>query len=239
MAAATYSVIVKQIISLRNLQAVTSAYPTSVTDIGDSRFNADELKEAIVEADLEARQAICETPGNGFRAGFIAPVTLAPIAENPQSAKLPERIGPISLVEVKLNSGTSGWVPAEQAPLNEIREMIVNPDNVFGVAHDAAGSATGGYFFIDENSDTIHWTGGTSTARVWIATIGVIDRATPTLLTPDTYSPFLVARGLAIWKSGDTPDYVAHYSAQAERMMSYIRQGRGVLPQVQPLLRAA
>jgi hypothetical protein len=236
LAEASYSVIVKQVLSLRNLQTATGAYPVNDTDVGDTRFNAEELKEAIVQADLEARMAICETPGNGFRGAFIAPVELTAIAGNAQAAELPERIGPVSLVEVKVAAADVTWRPAEQAPLNEIREMVANPDNVFGVAHNVTGSPTAGYYFIDENSDVIHWTG--SAVRVHVATLGTVDRdATPALLTPDAYSSFLVARALALWKSGDTPDYVAHYSAQAERLMARIRLAQPVLPQVEPILR--
>lgn len=236
MAAASYSEIAKQIISILNAQAVTTAYPTSVTDIGTSRRNSGEIKEAVVEADLEACVAICETLGNGFRVNFVAVATLTPLSGNAQAAELPERIGPVSQVEIQIASGDTAWVAGEQCPLNEIREIIRNPNSVFGVAHNAANSPTGGYYFIEESANNITWTG--NAARVYVATIGVIDRSTPTLLTPDTYSSFLVARGLELcFKYGDPGDVQEHYGKIASDFMSLIRQGTRVLPQVETILR--
>lgn len=238
MPAAVFADIAKQVLSTMNAQAITTAYPTSATDIGTSKRNSGEIKEAIVGADLEARVAICETLGNGFRVNFVAvngPLT--PLSGNAQAAELPERIGPVSQVEIQIASGAD-WVAGEQCPLSEIREIIRNPSNVFQVAHNAAHSPTGGFYFIDEASDIIHFTG--NAVRVYVATIGTIDRATPTLLTPDAYSPFLVARGVEkCWKYGDPGNLQNHYGKQAAEMMLLIMKGSQVLPHVEPLMRAA
>lgn len=238
MPAANYSVIARQVISLLNAQAVTSAYPTTATDIATSRRNPDEIKEAVVESDIEARLAICETPGNGFRNGFIsASAALTPLAGSPQVAKLPERVGPVSRVEIQVHSTDANWVPGEQCPLSEITEMI-NLSEVFGTEHNALNSPTGGFFYIDEMSDFITWTG--NAVRVYTASIGTVDRATPTLLTPDAYTPFLVARTLArLYKHGDNADFMQWYDRQARELMMLIRQGARVLPQVEPLIREA
>src|SRR6266508_123677 len=132
MPPASFLDVSRQIISILNAQAVTAAYPISATDIGTSRRNSGEIKEAIVEADLEARVAICETLGNGFRVNFVAPTAaLTPLAGNAQAAELPERIGPVSQVEIQIAAGDAGWVAGEQCPLNEIREIVRNAGNVF------------------------------------------------------------------------------------------------------------
>jgi hypothetical protein len=238
MPAADYATIAKQIISLYNAQAVTTAYPTGPTDLGTSKRNPGEIKEAVIEADIEARTAICQTLGNGLRQGFITPTVLTPLSGNSQSAKLPERFGPVSKVEIQIASGDQEWIDGEQAPLNEIREMIRNPGGVFGVAHNASHSSTGGYYFIDEATDFIEWTG--NAVRAYAASIGIIDRATPTLLTPDAYSPYLVARGISLlFKHGDIPAFIQYYDLQAARMMVMIREGKTVLPNLEPVLRAA
>lgn len=240
MAAADFTVIAKQVISLLNAHAVTTAYPTSATDIGDDKRNSSEIKEAIIESDIEARWAICETPGNGFRNGFVASVALTPLSGNPQTAKLPERIGPISRVEIQVNTADTAWTPGEQSPLNEIQEIVANSGAaVFqSVAHNAVNSPLGGYYYIDEMSDIITWTG--NAVRVYTASLGTVDRATPTLLTPDAYSPFLVARSLArLYKHGDSPTFMEWYDRQARELMIMIRQGARVLPQVEPLIRQA
>lgn len=239
MAAASYSTIVRQVISLLNAQVATTAYPVSDTDIGTTKRNSGELKEAVVEADLEARLAICETPGNGFRNSFIAVSALTPLAGNAQSAKLPERIGPVSRVEIKIASADTTWIAGEWCPLNEITEIIANPDNVFQTTqHATAGSGIGGYFFIDENADLITWTG--DSVRVYTASIGTIDRATPTLLTPDTYSPFLVARSMAsVCKHGDQQQFMEYWDRRSNQLLALIRQGAMVLPNVEPMVRAA
>lgn len=238
MAAADYSTIAKQVLSLLNAQAVTSAYPTSVTDIGTTKRNSGELKEAIVESDLEARWAICETPGNGFRNSFITvSAALTPLSGNTQTAKLPERIGPVSRVEIKIASADTLWVAGEQCPLSEVQEMITNPDSVFqNTAHNVANSGIGGFYFIDEMADLITWTG--DSVRVYAASIGTVDRSTPTLLTPDAYSSFLVARSIArLFKHGDVMEFAEWYSRQADQLMMLIRQGVKVLPAVEPVLR--
>lgn len=240
MAATSYSTVVRMIISILNAQVTTTAYPISDTDIGTSRRNIGEIKEAIVEADLEARVAICETLGNGFRVNFVAATAaLTPLTGNAQAAELPERIGPVSQVEIQIASGDAGWVAGEQCPLSEIREIIRNPDNVFQVAHNVASSPNAGFYFIDEASDLIYFTG--NAVRVYVATVGTIDRgATPVLMTPDAYSPFLVARGLAkCFKYGDPGDVQNHYGQQAEQMMGMITKGSMVLPHVETLMRAA
>lgn len=239
MAAAIYADIARQVISILNAQAVTTAYPVSATDIGTSRRNSGEIKEAIIEAELECRIAICETPGNGFRTIFTPfPSTLTPVTGTPQTARIPERIGPVSKVEIQIAVGDTQWVAGEQAPLSEIREILRNPDNVFGVAHNAANSPTGGYYFIDELSDLIHWTG--NAVRVYVATIGTIDRTTPSLVVPDAYSPFLVARALSkCWKIGDPGDLQQIYGRQAEAMLAMIMRGNMVLPQLEPVQKVA
>lgn len=239
MAAASYSVIVRQVLSILNSQVTTTAYPISDTDIGDTRRNSGEIKEAIIEADLEARVAICETLGNGFRVNFVAPTAaLTPLSGNAQAAELPERIGPVSRVEIQIATGDTVWVAGEQAPLSEIREIVANPGNVFGVAHNVANSPTGGFYFIEEASDLITWTG--NAVRVHVATIGTIDRATPALLTPDAYSPFIVSRAVQrCWKIGDPGELQSHYGRLADQFMDLIRKGAQVLPQVEPIMRAA
>lgn len=238
MAAAIFADIAKQTISLLNAQAVTSAYPTSATDIGTSKRNPGEIKEAVVESDLEARFAICETPGNGFRSTFTDFVALTPLAGSPQVAKLPERIGPVSRVEIKINAADTTWVAGEQCPLNEVQEMIAHAEVFQDIAHDAVGSPTGGHFYIDEMSDFIAWTG--NSIRAYCATIGAIDRATPLLRCPDAYSPFLVARSLSLlFKHGDNPSFMEWYDKQARGMMAMIRRGAEVLPQTEPLIRQA
>lgn len=239
MPAASYATIAKQVISLFNAQAVTTAYPTSETDIGTSKRNATEIKEAIIESEIEARFAICETPGNGFRPTFVDHSgTLTPLSGNAQAAKIPERIGPVSRVEIQVNSADTTWIPGEQAPLNEIQEIIANSGGtVFqSVVHTAVNSPLGGYFYIDEMADFITWTG--FAARVCIATVGSIDHTTPVMRTPDAYTPFLVARSIArLFKHGDNMEFVEWYSRQADMLMMLIRKGEVVLPQLEPLLR--
>lgn len=239
MPVANFDTIAKQVLSLFNAQAVTTAYPTSTTDIGTSKRNSGEIKEAIIQSEIEARFAICETPGNGFRATFTDHSgALTPLSGNAQTAKLPERIGPVSRVEIQVNSADTTWIPGEQAPLNEIQEMIANSGNaVFqSVAHNAVGSPLGGYFYIDEMADFITWTG--NAVRVYVATIGSIDHTTPVMRTPDAYSSFLVARSIArLYKHGDNMEFIEWYSRQADQLMSYIRRGDPVLPQLEPLLR--
>jgi len=238
MAAADYIVVAKQVISLLNAQAVTTAYPTSATDIGDDRRNADEIKEAVVESDLEARLAICETPGNGFRNLFIDSASPVLLLNVPQAGRLPERVGPVSRVEIKVNAADTVWIAGEQCPLNEVQEMIANPDAYQNTAHDAINSPLGGYYYIDEMSDFITWTG--NAVRVYVATLGTIDRTTPLLRTPDAYSPFLVARSLArLYKHGDNSAFIEWYDRQARELMAMIRLGARVLPQVEPLIRQA
>lgn len=241
MPAANATVIIKQVLSLFNAQAVTTAYPTSITDIGTSKRNPDEIKEAVVESDLEARWAICETPGNGFRTNFTtASAALAPLSGNIQAAKLPERIGPVSRVEIMLNSGVAEWIAGEQCPLSEVREIIANSGTAAYqlLSHTAAGSVLGGYYYIDEMADYITWTG--FAVRVYTASLGTVDRTTPTLLTPDAYSPFLVARSIArLYKHGDNAEFIEWYSRQADQLMMLIRKGEMVLPQLEPLQRAA
>lgn len=239
MPAAVFADIAKQVISILNAQVTTTAYPASATDIGDTRRNSGEIKEAIVEADLEARVAICETLGNGFRVNFVAPTAaLTPLSGNPQAAELPERIGPVSRVEIQIASADTTWVAGEQCPLSEIREIIANPGSVFGVAHNVANSPTGGFYFIDEAADLITWTG--NAVRVYVATIGAIDRTTPALLTPDAYSPYLVARAVQkCWKIGDPGELQSHYGKQAAEMMSLITKGSMVLPQLEPIAQRA
>lgn len=239
MAVASYSTIVRQVISILNAQVATTAYPISDTDVTASRRNIGEIKEAIIEADLEARVAICETLGNGFRVNFVAATAaLTPLSGNAQAAELPERIGPVSQVEIQIASGDAGWVAGEQCPLSEIREIIRNPDTVFQVAHNAANSPTGGFYFIDEASDIIHFTG--NAVRVYVATIGTIDRATPALLTPDAYSPFIVARAVQrCWKIGDPGELQNHYGQLANQMIGLIAKGSMVLPHLEAIERAA
>jgi len=238
MATAVYADIAKQVISLLNAQATTTAYPASAIDIGDDRRNSGELKEAIIESDLEAQVAILETPGNGFRVNYLAVAVLGPITGNPQTAKLPERIGPISRVEIKVNTADTVWIAGEQCPLNEIQEMISNAAVFQGTAHDAAGSPLGGYYFIDEMSDHVTWTG--NSIRVHYAAPPTADRVTPGLFSPDVYSPFLVARSLArLLKHGDNPAFMEWYSRQADQLMMLIRKGEIVLPNVEPLIRQA
>lgn len=237
---ADFDIVAAQVISLLNAQDVTTAYPTDLADIGDDRRNPDEIREAIVESDIEARIAICETPGNGFRNGFVAvSATLTPLSGNAQSAKLPERIGPVSRVEVKVAASDTLWIAGEQCPLNEIQEMISNSDAFQNTAHNTANSPLGGYYYIDEMSDIITWTG--NAVRVYTATLGVVDRADPiTLLTPDAYSPFLVARSLArLYKHGDSPAFMEWYDRQARELMAMIRLGADVLRQVEPVIREA
>lgn len=239
MPAADFDVVVKQVLSLLNAQEITTAYPTSATDIGTSKRNDGEIKEAIIESEIEARFAICETPGNGFRSTFTDHSgVLAPLVGNPQTAKLPERIGPVSRVEIRFNSADTLWVPGEQAPLNEIQEMIQGSGGtVFqSVSHDAANSLLGGYYYIDEMADIITWTG--NAVRVWVATIGSIDHTAPVMRTPDAYTPFLVARSIArLYKHGDNAEFIEWYSRQADQLMMFIRRGDPVLPQLEPLLR--
>lgn len=238
MAAASYSVLVRQVISILNAQVAGTAYPVSDTDVTAGRRNIGEIKEAIIEADLETRVAICETLGNGFRVNFVAPTAaLTPLSGNAQAAELPERIGPVSNVEIQIASGDTTWVAGEQSPLSEIREIVRNPDTVFQVAHNVANSPTGGFYFIDEASDVIHFTG--NAVRVYVATIGTIDRTTPALLTPDAYSPFIVARAVQrCWKIGDPGELQSHYGNLAEQFMGLIRQGAPVLPHVEPVITA-
>lgn len=237
MPAASYTVVASQIISLLNAQADPSAHPVDADDIITSRRNPQEIKEAVVESDLEARLAICETPGNGFRNGFITvSAALTPLAGNAQSAKLPERIGPVSRVEIRVNSAATTWIAGEQCPLNEIQEVLANPDVFQGVAHDAANSPLAGYYYIDEMSDIITWTG--NAVRVYYANLGTVDRTTPALLTPDAYTPFLVARSIArLHKHGDIAEFMEWYSRQADQLLMLIRRGEIVLPQLEPLLR--
>lgn len=239
MPAANFDVVAKQVLSLLNAQEITTAYPASATDVGTSKRNATEIKEAIIESEIEARIAICETPGNGFRSTFTDHSgALTPLVGNPQTAKLPERIGPVSRVEVQLNSADTNWVPGEQSPLNEIQEILNGSGGTIfqGVNHDTAFSPLGGYYYIDEMADIITWTG--NAVRVWVATIGNIDHTTPVMRVPDAYTPFLVARSIArLYKHGDNAEFIEWYSRQADQLMILIRKGELVMPQLEPLLR--
>lgn len=237
MAVASFDSVARQIISILNAQAVAGTYPTGPNDVTDPKRNAGEIKEAIIEANIEACVAICETLGNGFRVNFVAPVSLTPIAGNTQAAELPERIGPVSQVEIQ--TATGEWRAGEQCPLSEIREIIRNPSNVFQVAHTVANSPTAGYYFIDEASDLIFFTG--NAVRVHVATLPAIDRGDPpTLITPDAYSPYLVARGVQkCWKIGDPGELQSHYGRIAAECMALIMKGSMVLPHTEAIMRGA
>lgn len=244
MPAALFESVATEAISLLNAQAVTTAHPTSSTDIGTSKRNSGEIKKAVIASDLEASTAICEpiyeggqVRFNGFRNNFVAvSSTLTPLSGAAQSAELPERIGPVSAVEIQIASGDTAWVKGEQCPLSEIQEIVSNPSNVFGVAHNAAGSATGGLFFIDEAANLITFTG--NAVRVYVATLVAVNWTTPVLQTPEAYFGFLVARAIAkCLKHGDSLEFMNHYSRQADIMMSIIRNGATILPQLEPVQR--
>jgi hypothetical protein len=238
MPVASFTIVAKQVITLFNAQATTTAYPTSATDIGTSKRNSDEIKEAVIDSDIEARWAICETPGNGYRPNFVVPLVLAPLLGNAQSARLPERIGPVSRVEIRVHADDTEWIAGEQCPLSEIQEMLANPDIYQNTAHDSAGSPLAGYYYIDEMADVITWTG--NAIRVYVAQLGAVDRATPALLSPDAYVPFLVARSIArLYKHGDNLPFIEWYSRQADQLMALIRKGETVLPSLEPIARAA
>lgn len=246
MPAALFENVATEVISEYNAQAVTSAHPTSSTDIGTPKRNSGEIKKAVIAADLEACTGICEpiydgpqVRFNGFRNDFVAvSSTLTPLAGAPQTAELPERIGPVSKVEIQIAAGDTTWVQGEQAPLSEIREIIRNPDNVFQVAHNVANSPTGGFFFIDESSGLIDFTG--NAVRVYVATLAAVNWTTPVLQCPEAYFSFLVARAISrAFKHGDLADFITGKRAEADSLFRMIRQGATVLPQREAIERAA
>lgn len=246
MPAALFESVATEAISLLNAQAVTTAHPTSSTDIGTSKRNSGEIKKAVIASDLEASTAICEpiyeggqVRFNGFRNNFVAvSSTLTPLSGAAQSAELPERIGPVSAVEIQIASGDTAWVKGEQAPLSEIQEVVSNPSGVFGVAHNAAGSATGGLFFIDEAASLITFSG--NAVRVYVATLVAVNWTTPVLQTPEAYFGFLVARTIfKCYKNGDPLEFMMSKGREADQLMAQIRSGAQVLTQVEPLIRAA
>lgn len=246
MPAALFESVATEAISLLNAQVVTTAHPTSSTDIGTAKRNSGEIKKNVIAADLEASLAICEpiydsgqVRFNGYRNDFVAvSSTLTPLSGAAHSAELPERIGPVSAVEIQIASGDTAWVKGELAPLSEIQEVISNPSNVFGVAHNVAGSVTGGLFFIDEAANLVTFSG--NAVRVYIATLAVVNWTTPVLQTPEAYFGFLVARAIAkCYKNGDPQEFMMSKAAESDRLMAQIRQGALVLQQVEPKLRAA
>jgi hypothetical protein len=246
MALADFERVATEAISLLNAQAVTTAHPTSSTDIGTAKRNSGEIKKNVIAADLEASTAICEpiydagqVRFNGYRNNFVSvSSTLTPLSGAAQSAELPERIGPVSAVEIQIASGDTAWVKGEQAPLSEIQEVISNPDNVFGVAHNASGSGTGALFFIDEASNLITFSG--NAVRVYVATLAAVNWTTPVLQAPEAYFGFLVARTIAkCYKNGDPAEFMMSKARESDQLMAQIRQGALVLTQLEPIMRAA
>lgn len=211
---------VTQILNAATQAADGSA--TYVTTVTDDRRHATDILDACTGAGCEIILAICETPLNGYRAGFMADS-----ASILHGGKIPDHCGPIGIPKIQRYTGGT-FDPGHQKSEEDIQSMRDNTNSLYdSIAHNLVGSMLGGYYAVRDN--LLFYTG--FDAKIPIATFVRADTATK---IPDAFESAVIALAVSMLiKEGDSEILLA-YIQRGQQYLAQIRSGAMILePQLQ------
>jgi hypothetical protein len=183
--------VIKRITEILNVCA-PGTFSATVASVNLDR-NATAIAESAREAAMMIGRAIVVNPKHVHRNAYVssAGVTLS------HQGELPDMAGEMDLVEIQPYSGAA-WQTGAPRDVQQIESWRLNPFDLYdSVAHNASGSALGGYYAIANGR--FYFTG--FAARGYFPEIS---RDTITALIPDEYESTWVALGVAFTlKEGD------------------------------------
>jgi hypothetical protein len=151
----------------------------AVASADQNLITADEILEAVLDADMEVREWIADSPQNGHRDTYL--VSSADIVAS--GSKIPAHAGKLGTIRIKLQSGA--YVIGEEAPsISAFRQWKANP-TIWQPA-----DMEGRYIISDEH--ILEFFG--LAAQVQYVPPMTIDRATPACQAPEEYTG-VVKRG--------------------------------------------
>lgn len=210
--------------------AITSGTYGNATPTLRSRVReAAHFRDAIVAKDAMVRVAICMSEQSPHRGRYMDYS-----GELNHGDKIPDRYGPIGEVLIKVASSGDFESAIEADSLEQINQWRKNAGNAFGaLAHTAAGSPLGGYFFIDRKG-RIRFTG--TKAKVEICAIDISGEAVdpPVLGAPDGFEDVIFAGSVGdLPILGDDYSQAHHHREYFAQMMSLIQAGAFEVPPFQ------
>lgn len=192
--------------------APASTWATTISAANDARRNDTELDKMILAADARVCEARASCVGDGYRSLFLS--LSASIAH---AGVIPDHLGPIEQVTIQLVAAgayVAGKFDADLT-LDDIETWRANTDSRYGVAHNAAGSVTGGYYL--RRGSQLFYTG--NDAKVQIATFV----RSGACQAPETDEDLVLGLALgAALKEGDMPEQLNKLVVDAREELMYI-----------------
>lgn len=195
--------------------------------LDDDRRNLFELRELAFEADEYHYLALAETKGHWLRPEIMT--STDGIAHNADLGALGiKRIGPLGRVFIKVGDAGS-YEPGRRAESEEIERLRANAGGVYGsLAHNAAGSQIGGYFWMPEDENIIQLT-GTHAKIFYVQTYARLDDLRSPLIFTGSLASYIVGKALA--KEGSrTPEHANVHNAYCESVIAGIRAQEAKIP---------
>lgn len=204
------------------------------TTLDDDRRSAGELQHAAVSGDADVIWLMLKS-FHPLVSGLMAPSADLVYDPTTNSApEIPDSIGEYGPVEIKIASGDTVYVTGTPASVDDIELIRRNPNNMFGVAHNVAGSPMGGYFAI--RRPKIHFTG--YAARLYVGNF-TPNYATPACQSPEQMLPAVeIAAHRRLFKEGDTSEGFQRVERLWEMYVSMITSGAEVIPPVEQVQKA-
>lgn len=186
--------------------APAATWATTITSSNDNRRNDTELDNIILAADARICAARAARVGDGYRSLF-----LSLSASITHGGTIPDHLGPIEQVTIKHVTADSDYKAGKfdaSLTLADIERWRANAGTRYVVAHDAASSATSGFYI--RRGSQLFYTG--ADAKVLIATF----TRSGACQAPDTDEDMLLGLSLGdALKEGDAGPFIATIVADA------------------------
>lgn len=124
--------------------APAATWATTITSSDDNRRNTTELQKIILGADARVCAARASRVGDGYRSLF-----LSLSASITHGGTIPDHLGPIEQVTIKYVAADTDYKAGKfdaSLSLADIERWRANLGTKYVIAHDAAGSATSGFY---------------------------------------------------------------------------------------------
>lgn len=180
----------RAIAALNAAPAATWSLTVSTSD--DQRRNNIEILRAIIAADARVCRARAATLGGTYRSLFLSDIP-TPLDHG---EALPDRIGPIEQVRIKLVSTDTDYEAGKfdkDLTLADIERWRNNTGSLYGANHNAANSVLSGFYI--EQGDQVFFTGYRLTTKIATftrllreATDGAMTNGSKTLTATATFT---------------------------------------------------
>jgi hypothetical protein len=207
-----------------------TTYTAATPTINDRRRVEGMIRDAINAKDAAVRAAICMSENSPHRVRYMDWS-----ADLDHGDELPDHYGPVGAVRIKLYPAASGYEAGVEADsVEQINLWRENLGNMFGtLAHNAAGSTTGGHFLIVDNS-RIYLTGHKAQVEIASFDVSAENVDPPVLGSPDAFEDVIYAGSVGdLPMEGDDLEQAGYYRDYYIKTLPMILAGASEVPPLQ------